>query len=48
MVRLARAEPGGVSDPALRWINRCSDLMFAMARAANRLAGVPDVPWRRT
>ena len=48
MVRLARAEPGGGSDPALRWINRCSDLMFAMARAANRLAGVPDVPWRRT
>ena len=45
MVTLATVEPGGVSDAALRWINRCSDLLFAMARAANRLAGMPDVPW---
>ena len=45
MVTLATVEPGGISDAAMRWINRCSDLLFAMARAANRLAGVPDVPW---
>ena len=46
MVTLVRAEPGGASDAAMRWINRCSDLLFAMARAANAAAGVPDTPWR--
>jgi cob(I)alamin adenosyltransferase len=46
MVTLLAAEPAGVSPAALQWINRCSDLLFAMARAANRLAGAPDVPWR--
>jgi len=45
MVTLAAVEPGGVSEPAKQWINRCSDLLFAMARAANRLAGVADEPW---
>lgn len=38
----------GVSavDPILvRWLNRLSDLLFVQARAANRSAGVPDVPW---
>ena len=29
----------------VRWINRASDLLFAMARAANRIHGMPDVPW---
>jgi cob(I)alamin adenosyltransferase len=41
-----RDTDGGVSDAAVQWINRCSDLLFAMARAANRLAGQPDVPWQ--
>lgn len=45
MVTLVRGEPGAVSLDAMQWINRCSDLLFAMARGANRLAGVPDVPW---
>ena len=36
-----------VSDAAVQWINRCSDLLFAMARAANRLAGQGDVPWQQ-
>ena len=45
MVTLARSESGGVSEPAKQWINRCSDLLFSAARAANRLAGVADVPW---
>jgi cob(I)alamin adenosyltransferase len=33
-------------DPLhVRWLNRVSDLLFVQARAANRAAGVPDVPW---
>lgn len=27
------------------YLNRLSDLLFALARAANHRAGVPDVPW---
>ncbi len=27
------------------YLNRLSDLLFAMARQANVIAGVPDVPW---
>jgi cob(I)alamin adenosyltransferase len=43
MVRLAHAEP--VSEGAIQWVNRLSDLLFAMARQANHAAGVADVPW---
>ena len=39
-VELHRAEP--VSAVALRYLNRLSDLLFVMARVANRRAGVPD------
>jgi cob(I)alamin adenosyltransferase len=46
MVTLARDEAGGVSEAAMRWINRCSDLLFAMARKANQAADVPDTPWQ--
>jgi cob(I)alamin adenosyltransferase len=28
------------------YLNRLSDLLFALARQANVLAGVPDVPWK--
>ena len=28
------------------YLNRLSDLLFVMARQANDLAGVPDVPWQ--
>ena len=48
MVTLASDEANGVSEAAMRWINRCSDLLFAMARMANRAAGVPDTPWRES
>lgn len=45
-VRLDAAdELGGL---ALRYLNRLSDLLFVMARAENRRAGVADVPWERT
>lgn len=43
MVALGRAEP--VTPEAIIYINRVSDLLFAMARRANKDAGVPDVPW---
>jgi cob(I)alamin adenosyltransferase len=28
------------------YLNRLSDLLFALARRANVAAGVPDVPWK--
>ncbi len=31
--------------PAVIYLNRLSDLLFALARLANQHAGVPDAPW---
>ncbi len=39
------AEHGPVSAEALAYINRLSDLLFTMARAANLRFGVAEVPW---
>ncbi len=38
----------GVSDVShiIIYLNRLSDMLFVMARQANHLAGVPDVPWQ--
>ena len=44
LVTLAGHEP--VSDPARRYLNRLSDLLFVIARSLNRAAGRPDVLWR--
>jgi cob(I)alamin adenosyltransferase len=44
VVTLAAHE--AVSDPARRYLNRLSDLLFVLARAINRGAGHPDVMWR--
>lgn len=43
MVSLAQLEPVGAGP--LRYMNRLSDLLFAMARQANQQSGVGDVPW---
>ena len=43
MVSLGQLEPVGTGP--LRYMNRLSDLLFAMARLANHHAGVGDVPW---
>ncbi len=43
IVALAHAEP--VGEGVVPYINRVSDLLFAMARRANQQAGVDDVPW---
>ena len=44
MVGVARTQP--VEGVLIIYMNRLSDLLFAMARRANQLAGVPDVPWK--
>ena len=43
VVALARSEP--VRADLIVYLNRLSDLLFVMARTANRLASVPDVSW---
>lgn len=47
----AGADPGAaaeyVNPHCMSYVNRLSDLLFTMARAANSASGVPDVPWRR-
>ncbi|HWE64552.1 MAG TPA: cob(I)yrinic acid a,c-diamide adenosyltransferase [Chloroflexota bacterium] len=43
IVSLAAQEP--VSAELLRYSNRLSDLLFVLARTANRLEGLEDVPW---
>ncbi len=45
-VALAHADPAGVRPEVVRYLNRLSDLLFALARAANQEAGIPDAPWR--
>ena len=42
-VSVARAQP--LSEVALRYLNRLSDLLFVLARVENKRAGVPDVEW---
>jgi cob(I)alamin adenosyltransferase len=36
-----------VGDPARRYLNRLSDLLFVIARAINRAAGASDVLWQQ-
>jgi cob(I)alamin adenosyltransferase len=45
LAALAAAEP--VSDRALIYVNRLSDLLFVLARSINHAAGLGDVPWRK-
>ncbi|MCL2525080.1 MAG: cob(I)yrinic acid a,c-diamide adenosyltransferase [Betaproteobacteria bacterium] len=45
VVRLHHAEP--LSDPARRYINRLSDLLFILGRALNRADGRGDVAWQK-
>jgi cob(I)alamin adenosyltransferase len=43
MIHLHHLEP--VTEGAIIYMNRLSDLLFAMARRANQEAGVRDIPW---
>ena len=45
LVTFARTEPDAVAPPLLAAVNRLSDLLFVLARAANAQAGVADVPY---
>jgi len=45
VVHLAGTEP--VRGEVVRFLNRLSDLLFVLARSANRVAGVPDVLWQQ-
>jgi len=45
IVRLHHAE--ALSDPARRYINRLSDLLFILGRLLNRAAGRGDVLWQK-
>ncbi len=42
---VALAEQEDVGPSVVVYLNRLSDLLFVMARQANKLAGVADVPW---
>ena len=44
IVALSSQEP--VRGEVLRYVNRLSDLMFTLARYANHVAGVDDIPWK--
>jgi cob(I)alamin adenosyltransferase len=43
LVALAAMAP--VRGEALRFVNRLSDLLFVLARVANKAGGTPDVTW---
>jgi cob(I)alamin adenosyltransferase len=45
-VALAQHDKVGVGEPARRYLNRLSDLLFVAARLLNRHAGRGDVQWR--
>lgn len=43
VIALARHEP--VNEPAIRYLNRLSDLLFVLARTAARASGAGEVLW---
>lgn len=45
VVRLSHQDSEHVPAELIVYLNRLSDLLFVMARAANKRAGVADVPW---
>jgi len=45
MVALRAGDPGAFEPDLLVYVNRLSDLLFVMARAANQRAGTPEIEW---
>lgn len=44
---LLHEEPAETSPEPLRYLNRLADLLFVLARLANHLENVTDIPWTR-
>jgi cob(I)alamin adenosyltransferase len=42
---MAARRAAELAPEGLKFLNRLGDLLFAMARRANKDAGMPDVPW---
>ncbi len=47
VVVLRQSTDAHVSDNIVKYLNRLSDLLFVLARAANACAGQSDVPWEQ-
>jgi len=47
LVTLVHSCSESISPELLVYLNRLSDLLFVLARAANHAAGVTDVPWAK-
>jgi len=45
LVHFSRTHP--LEDLLMRYVNRLSDWLFVLARLANHLEGVGDVPWKK-
>lgn len=45
VVHLATLQPVEAASSA--YVNRLSDLLFALARCANARMGLPDIPWKK-
>ena len=45
---VALASESDLNPEIVRFLNRLSDLLFVMARAANAESGMPDVPWEKS
>jgi cob(I)alamin adenosyltransferase len=43
--RVVGLGPGSADPEVVVYLNRLSDLLFVMARVANRRAGVPEIEW---
>lgn len=46
VVKLGRQPEETVPGVIVVYLNRLGDLLFVLARAVNRRAGLPDVPWK--
>jgi cob(I)alamin adenosyltransferase len=48
VVALYHAEPESMNTEVIRYLNRLADLLFVLARVANRRVSVADIPWTRS
>jgi cob(I)alamin adenosyltransferase len=47
VVALAAIPEENVSTAIVAYLNRLSDLLFVLGRAANQMLGINDIPWQR-